>query len=363
MRSGDRVHVLLPAGTGSLRGEVSLVDVVGLVETHDGLGASLDSLVDVCQPLLSGGVGELVHHGDERSANILALGLSPVVGKAEVGAEGRAELTVVVGKTTLGSAVGGGAGRLRSSGRGSGNSGRDGGGAVLLLGDRGDGRERSRVLLSLGGGSNSGLGRSRLLSSGGRRDDNVAGGLVLASLRRRQGDRGRDYARGVGGGSTRGNGDGGLLGSSDGDGGRTALASGLGGDVLNTNRLGGRSRAVDSGVDGLGRGGGDVNGGSLVLVVRSSAGRDLGAVVVTRPATSGVGLSSASSGLGVELGVSSVGRVSGGGANESQKAELGHGRHVDGLTGYLVRYETSWTGDFVKSAGNEPTRAEAGSQK
>ena len=346
MGRGDRVHVLLPGGTGGLRGEVSLLSVIGLVETHDGLGASLDGLVDVGQPSLGGGVGDLVHHRDEGSTDILALGLSPVVGKAKVGAEGGAELTIVVSKTTLGSAVGRSAGRFRGSGGGSSGGGNCG--AVVLLGDRGDSGERGRrsvglvfrslagsyirlgaVLSRLGRGGDGRLGGRGLLSSGSRGDDDVAGSIVFASLRGRKSDVGGDNTCRVGRGSTGRDGDGGLLSSSDGNGSRTALAaSRLGRDILNNSGLGSGS-SVDGGVDGLGRGGGQIDGGSLALLVGSSASRDLSAVVVTRPAASGVRLSGASSRLGVELGVAAVGGVSGGSADEGQKADLGHGGHID----------------------------------
>ena len=102
---GDGVHVLLPGSAGSLRGHVGLSGNVRLVEAHDSLGSTLDGGVDVGQPRLGGGVLGLVHHGDEGSTDILGLGLGPVVGEAEALAEGGAELTIVVGKTTLGAAV------------------------------------------------------------------------------------------------------------------------------------------------------------------------------------------------------------------------------------------------------------------
>jgi hypothetical protein len=142
VRGGNRVHVLLPGRASSLGGEVSLLRVVRLVETHDSLGALGAGLVDVLEPCLRGALAGAVHHGNELGANVVVLDLAPVVTETELAAEGLAKSSLVVSETTLGAAVAtAGAGGLGGSSR-RGDGGRDNG--------RNDGADSGRLVLGRG---------------------------------------------------------------------------------------------------------------------------------------------------------------------------------------------------------------------
>ena len=118
----DRVHVRLPGGAGGLGLHTALLGVVALVEAHDSGGTLLDGLVNVGEPLFGAGLARAVHHGNEGSSNVVALGLAPVVTETELAAEGSAEVSLVVGETALdtGVAVASGSSGRRSGRRDSG---------------------------------------------------------------------------------------------------------------------------------------------------------------------------------------------------------------------------------------------------
>jgi hypothetical protein len=122
MCGSDGVQVLCPGSASSLGGQVALFLVITLVETHDSLGALLDGLVNIGEPLLRRSLLRASDQGNEVGADVVTLGLGPVVAEAKLGTNGFAEAGLIVGKTTLGTGVG-----VARAGGGRGLSGRGGG--------------------------------------------------------------------------------------------------------------------------------------------------------------------------------------------------------------------------------------------